>query len=91
MSLDILLLLALEFAGVGDDSFNGTELGDEFFRRFFADARDAGDVICGIAPEAEDVDDLLRALDFPIFQHRGQVDDFVVRAFPAGFPHAGRF
>ena len=83
VGLDVFLLLAFELRGIGDEILDGAELGDEFFRGLLADAGDAGDVVGGVAPQAEDVDDLLRALDLPVREHGRQVDDLHGRS-PCG-------
>ena len=89
MGLDALLLLALQPGGIGDEILDRAEFGDELFRRFLADAGDPGDVVRRVTPQAKDVDDLCRALDFPVGEHRGQVDDLILRALSPGLPHRG--
>ena len=54
-----------------------------------ADAGDAGDVVGGIAHEAEEVDDLVGLGDAPDFRELFQANDFVFAAFSAGLPHIG--
>ena len=84
---DVVLLFALELGGVGDEIFDRVKLGDELFGGLLADPGNAGDVVRRVTPESEDIDDLGGSLDLPIGQHRGKIDDLVVRPFAAGFPH----
>ena len=55
---EVFLLFTFELVGVGEEVFEGAPLADEGFGGFFADAWDAGEVVGGVAPEGEDIDDL---------------------------------
>ena len=57
-SLDLLLHLALEFGGAGEELLNGTELTDEFGGSLLTNAGTAGVVVGRITHEGEEVDDL---------------------------------
>jgi hypothetical protein len=91
VGLDVFLQLAFEFRGTGDEVFDRVELGDELFRRLLAHSGDAGNVVGGVAPQTKDVDDLRWTFNFPILEHRRQVDDFMIRPLAARLPHAGAF
>ncbi len=58
VGLKVLTEFAFDFLGVGEQIFDRIPLSDEFLRGFFADPWNAGDVVGGIAPQTEDVDDL---------------------------------
>ena len=60
---DFLLLSALELIGVGEQILDGTELLDEFLGILGAHARATGDVVGGVAHQAQDVDELFGRLD----------------------------
>ena len=64
--------------------FERAVLRDEFLRGLLADAGDAGDVVGGVAREAEDVGHLVAALDAPLGQHLGHAEDFRAVAHAAG-------
>ena len=66
--LDGFLLLAFQGGGVGEEVFDAAVFGNEFLRGFGADAGDAGDIVGGVAHEAEEVDDLVRLGDAPDFR-----------------------
>ena len=55
---DVLLLLPLQLVGVGQQVFHAAPLADELAGGFLAHARHAGDVVAGIAPKREDVNQL---------------------------------
>ena len=59
-------------------------LRDEFLRGLRADAGDAGDVVGGVAHEAEDVADLVAGLDLPLGEDLGHAEDFRAVAHAAG-------
>ena len=86
---DALLLLSFEVAGVSDEVFDGAVLLDEGFGGFFAEAGDAGDVVRGVAPEAEDVGNLRGVGDEPFFADGMGVDAFGVVSGAAGFVDEG--
>ena len=64
-------------------------MADEGFGGFFADAWDAGEVVGGVAPEGEDIDDLGGMGDLPLGADFGDADDFVIAALAAWFPDEG--
>ena len=64
-------------------------MGDEFDGGFGSNAWHAGDVVGGVAHEAEEVDDLVGLFDAPDFGELLGGDGFVVGAFAAGLPHGG--
>ena len=63
----------------------GFEHGGGGFRSY---AWNAGDVVHGVALEAEDVNDLIHALDVPVFRHFFFAPDFdaVAQAKPRSWP-----
>lgn len=58
IGLEIFAELAFDLCGMGEEIFDRIPLSDEFLRGFFANPWNAGNVVGGIAPQAEDVDDL---------------------------------
>src|SRR5437016_8680543 len=62
--------------GMVEQVLHTSVLGDQFHGRLFADARHAWNVVGGIAPQANDVDDLLWPLDSPPAPDFGQAKDF---------------
>ena len=77
------LSLPFLLGGVVEDVFERVVLRDEFLRGFFADAGHAGDVVGGVAPEAEDVAHLVAALDAPLGEDFGHAENFGVVAHAA--------
>ena len=56
-------LVVGDLVGMGDDFLDGAELGDEFFGGLLPHSGHTGDVVGGVAPEAEEVDDLAAMVD----------------------------
>ena len=87
--LDAFLEFALQLVGIGEEVLHGIKFAEEFLGGLFADSGDAGDVVGGVAHEAEDIDDLRGSFHAPDFAHAGEVDDIVFGSLAAGFPHVG--
>ena len=62
---DVLLLFALQFVRVFDHPFQAAERRDQLHGRLLADPRDAGNVVHRVAHEAQDILDLVHALEPP--------------------------
>ncbi len=60
------LLFGGEFIRVGDDSFDAAELLEPFDGCLGSHARDAGNVVDGVAGESEHINDLIHTVDIPI-------------------------
>ena len=66
---DVFLLFALQLVGMCDEVFHTTVFAHQYRCRLLADAWNARDVVGGIAPEAEDVDELFWVADAVAFAH----------------------
>ncbi len=55
--------------------FDAAELGDQLLCRFWTDAGYAGNIVAGIAHQAQDVDDLVDSFDLPFVQHLRDAED----------------
>ncbi len=84
-------LVVLDFLGMGDHVLDGAKLGDEFLGCLLPHPGNAGDIVGGVAPKAEQVDDLRWALYAIFFANLLFADDF--KTFFARMrtihPHAG--
>ena len=68
---DVFLLFPFELICARKKFFDRAKLGDEFFSGLFTDPGDSWNIIGGVTPEAEDVDDLLGVFNFPILKNGG--------------------
>ena len=72
---DLLTLFTLDFRDVIEDVFHGSPLPDQFAGDLLADARDAGNIVRGIAPQRKDVAHQLRVVDAVLLADGLAVDD----------------
>ena len=89
--LEILAELALQFGGVGQQILDAAVLDDQFAGGLLADAGHTRDVVRRVAPQADDVDDLLRPLHAPLFADLGQAENFGGIAHASGLVDEGLF
>ena len=69
--------------------FDRAVLCDQFLRSLRSNAGDAGNIVGGIAREAENVSDLLDALDLPVLEHFGNTHNFRRQTALGGFIDEG--
>ena len=81
-----LLVVLVEVAGV--HLLNAAVVGEQFLGAHLSDARHAGDVVGGIAPETEHIDQLLRPFDLVLFADLLHAEDFRRLSELAGLVHA---
>ncbi len=72
---DLLALLSVNFADILQNVFHRSPLPDQFAGDLLADARDAGNIVRGIAPQRKDVAHQLRVVDAVLLADGLAVDD----------------
>ena len=81
-----LLVVLVEVAGV--HLFDAAVVGEQFLGAHLSDARHAGDVVGGVAPETEHIDQLLRPFDLVLLADLRHAEDFRRLSELAGLVHA---
>ena len=86
--LQTLLLLALQIRCVGQQILHAAILRNQFLRGLRTNARNAGDIVTGVAHQPQDIDHLINSIDAPFLEHLRFGQNLHLTTLATGFVNA---